>query len=357
MANILVTGGAGFIGSCYVIERVKRGDRVLNLDKLTYSSNLKNLTEINNASNYFFKHGDIGDKAVISDILHSFNPDCIVNFAAETHVDRSICNPSIFLETNVMGTEALLSSTLNWWKTLPRIKREMFRFIHISTDEVYGSLSFTASPFTENSLIAPNSPYSASKAASDLICRAYYHTYGFPVIVSNCSNNYGPRQFPEKLIPLMILSAIQGKKLPIYGQGLNIRDWLHVSDHCSAIEVLRERGMPGQKYNIGGNNEISNIDVVNHICGLLDKKCPSTLGRSYKNQIQYVTDRPGHDLRYAIDASKIKRELGWIPSYTFEQGIEETVDWYLNNPNWLASIKTSEFNQWIKKNYANRMQN
>lgn len=348
--RILVTGGAGFIGSCYVINRTNAGDNVLNLDKLTYSGNLDNLEKVRK-DNYSFVHGDIGDRVLVKQILREFRPDAVVNFAAETHVDRSILYPNQFVETNVVGTTHLLSEVRDYWTELRQREKKEFRFHHISTDEVFGSLSLEAPAFTETSPYQPNSPYSASKASSDHFVRAFHETYGLPTLITNCSNNYGPRQFPEKLIPLIILNAIKGKELPIYGNGSNIRDWLHVEDHCDAIHTVLKIGNPGQTYNIGGNSERSNLEVVSALIQVLDQAHPRQDGESYNKQIRFVKDRPGHDLRYAIDASKIKAELGWTPKYSFEQGIKETVHWYLQNTKWVDRIMNGSYMDWINTNY------
>ena len=352
--KLLITGGAGFIGSNFILNRISQGDTVLNLDKLTYSGNLDNLSSVQEHKNYFFIRGDIGDKSLIRGILSEFRPDSIVNFAAETHVDRSVMDPESFVKTNVLGTSNLLLETLDYWKSLSLEERKKFRFHHVSTDEVYGSLSFEAQAFREDTAYAPNSPYSASKASSDHFVRAFHETYGLPTLISNCSNNYGPRQFPEKLIPLMILNAIEGKPLPIYGNGKNIRDWLHVSDHCRAISLMLNKARPGECFNIGGDSEKNNLEVVAAIINVLDQKRPRSGGRSYSEQIHFVRDRPGHDLRYAIDATKIRNELGWTPRFTFEQGIRETVSWYLDNGDWVKNIKDSRYQDWIKKNYEGR---
>lgn len=352
--KLLITGGAGFIGSNFILDRISKGDLILNLDKLTYSGNPDNLTSIQDNENYSFIRGDIGDRPLVRGILSNFRPDCIVNFAAETHVDRSVIDPESFVKTNVLGTSNLLLETLDYWRSLSSSKKKHFRFHHISTDEVYGSLSFEEEPFTEKTAYSPNSPYSASKASSDHFVRAFHETYALPTLISNCSNNYGPRQFPEKLIPLVILNAIEGRPLPIYGSGKNVRDWLHVSDHCQAISLMLERAHAGECYNIGGNSEKSNLEVVNSIINVLDQEFPRPDKKSYSEQIHFVKDRPGHDLRYAIDATKIKKDLGWTPKVNFNQGIRETVLWYLNNKNWVKNVKNRSYQDWIKKNYEGR---
>lgn len=350
--TILVTGGAGFIGSCFVCRCVNAGVNVVNLDKLTYAGNLQNLETVSDKSNYEFIQGDIGDAVAVEAVLVRYSPDIVVNFAAESHVDRSILAPDTFLKTNVLGTEVLLRVIKDWWLKLPENKRYNFRFHHISTDEVYGSLSIDASAFTENNQFLPNSPYAASKAASDHFVRAYHETYGLPTLITNCSNNYGPRQFPEKLIPLMILNAIDGKPLPIYGNGENIRDWLHVEDHCDAIYEALRRGRVGETYNIGGRSEKTNNEIVNQICEILDEVRPRCDNKSYKEQIVYVRDRQGHDFRYAVDCSKIELELGWRPKYSFSEGLRETVLWYLNNPKWVQNVKSGAYRSWVKRNYG-----
>ena len=352
--KLLITGGAGFIGSNFILDRIEKGDKVLNLDKLTYSGNLDNLISVQDNENYSFIQGDIGDKILTQKILSEFRPDAVVNFAAETHVDRSVVDPESFVKTNVLGTSNLLLETLEYWKSLSQEERTRFRFHHISTDEVYGSLGFKDSAFREDTPYAPNSPYSASKASSDHFVRAFHETYGLPTLISNCSNNYGPRQFPEKLIPLMILNAIEGKPLPIYGNGKNIRDWLHVSDHCGAISLMLETAIPAECYHVGGNPAKNNLEVVAAIINVLDQEMPRSDGKSYSEQIHFVKDRPGHDLRYAIDASKIKKDLGWTPKFNFDQGIRETVLWYLKNAEWVKNVKNGNYQDWIKKNYEER---
>lgn len=352
--RLLVTGGAGFIGSNFILRRTAKGDSILNLDKLTYSGNLENLASVKGNTNYSFVRGDIGDRALVNKILGEFKPQAIVNFAAETHVDRSVVDPNSFVQSNVVGTTNLLLESLDYWRSLEEEKKRQFRFHHISTDEVYGTLGFEDAPFTEETAYSPNSPYSASKASSDHFVRAFHETYGLPTLISNCSNNYGPRQFPEKLIPLMILNAIEGKPLPIYGNGKNIRDWLHVNDHCDAISTILKKAVPGESYNVGGNCEKNNLEVVGAVVKILDKECPRSDGKSYSEQITFIKDRPGHDLRYAIDASKIKKELRWSPSFNFDQGIRDTVLWYLNNEEWVRNVKNGSYQDWIKQNYEER---
>lgn len=354
MKKLLVTGGAGFIGSCFVLQRIAAGDKILNLDKLTYSGNLMNLSEVSDNPNYSFVRGDIGDEGLINRLLRGFEPDAVVNFAAESHVDRSIVDPDSFVRTNVMGTSVLLRCVKDWWLTLSEEAKQAFRFHHISTDEVFGTLSMTDPAFTEETPFAPNSPYSASKASSDHFVRAFHETFGLPTVITNCSNNYGPRQFPEKLIPLVTLNAVQGKVLPIYGTGENIRDWLHVEDHCEAIYEVLTRGRIGETYNIGGRSERNNLTIVHSICEILDAVQPRNDGKSYKEQITFVKDRPGHDLRYAINCSKIEKELGWVPRHTFEEGLKETVMWYLSNDEWVRQVQSGEYRQWIETNYAER---
>ena len=352
--KILVTGGAGFIGSCFVLQRIANGDEVVNLDKLTYSGNLENLSEIQDSPRYKFVQGDIGDENLVRSILVNFKPDAVVNFAAETHVDRSILDPDVFVKTNVLGTEVLLRTIKKWWTDLPSEQKSSFRFLHNSTDEVFGTLSFEDPAFTEETAYAPNSPYSASKASSDHFVRAFHETYGLPTLITNCSNNYGPRQFPEKLIPLITLNAIRGKNLPIYGRGENIRDWLHVEDHCKAVSLVLANGKIGETYNVGGRSERSNLFIVNKICSILDEIKPREDGKSYKEQIVFVKDRPGHDLRYAIDSSKIENELGWFPNHAFEEGLKETIEWYLGNTNWVENVLTGEYRKWVDLNYGDR---
>lgn len=337
MPTWLVTGGAGFIGGNFVLRAVAQGVKVVNLDALTYAGNLDTLASIKDSPLHVFAHGDIGDRSLVTRLLAEHTPDAVVNFAAESHVDRSIDGPGAFIQTNVVGTLGLLESVRDYWKSLDVERRESFRFLHVSTDEVYGSLGDTGQ-FTETTPYAPNSPYSASKAASDHLVRAFHHTYGLPVLTTNCSNNYGPYHFPEKLIPLIIARALAGEPLPVYGDGKNVRDWLFVGDHCNAIRAVLQKGRVGETYNVGGNAEKQNIDVVHTICALLDARVPRGDGQPRSSQITFVTDRPGHDRRYAIDASKLRDELGWEPEYTFEQGIGETVDWYLSNQDWVRRV-------------------
>jgi dTDP-glucose 4,6-dehydratase len=354
---ILVTGGAGFIGSNFVIDWLAQSDEpIVNLDALTYAGNRDNLASLRANPHHIFVQGDIGDTSLVSGLLSKYQPRAVLNFAAESHVDRSIHAPEEFIQTNVVGAFRLLEAVRVYWATLPGDSLQTFRFLHVSTDEVYGSLSSGDPAFTEANRYEPNSPYSASKAASDHLVRAYHHTYGLPVLTTNCSNNYGPYHFPEKLIPLMIVNALEGKSLPIYGDGQQIRDWLYVKDHCSAIRRVLEAGRVGEVYNVGGWNEQPNIDIVNIICTLLDDLRPRTDRQSYKEQITYVTDRPGHDRRYAIDASKIERELGWKPAETFETGIRKTVAWYLANQDWVANVQSGGYRDWVEKNYAERVQ-
>ncbi|MGN7725934.1 dTDP-glucose 4,6-dehydratase [Luteimonas sp. 22616] len=337
MPTWLVTGGAGFIGGNFVLEAVANGVRVVNLDALTYAGNLDTLSSLQGNPAHRFVQGDIGDRELVANLLAEHRPDAVVNFAAESHVDRSIDGPGEFIQTNVVGTLALLEASRDYWKSLEGGARDAFRFLHVSTDEVYGSLG-DSGKFVETTPYAPNSPYSASKAASDHLVRAFHHTYGLPVVTTNCSNNYGPYQFPEKLIPLVIAKAIAGEPLPIYGDGMNVRDWLYVGDHCTAIRAVLERGRVGETYNVGGDAERPNIEVVNVICALLDERRPREDGKPRNSQITYVKDRPGHDRRYAIDASKLKSELGWAPAHSFEQGIADTVDWYLGNQPWVQRV-------------------
>ena len=350
---ILVTGGAGFIGSNFVLDWLSVSkEAVVNVDKLTYAGNAENLKSLWGDGRHTLTQGDIGDRTLINKLLKHAQPRVIVNFAAESHVDRSIHGPGDFVQTNIVGTFNLLESVRGYWSNLPVDRKEAFRFLHVSTDEVYGSLKKDDPAFTETSHIEPNSPYSASKAASDHLVRAWHHTYGLPVVTTNCSNNYGPYHFPEKLIPLMIVNALAGKPLPIYGDGQQIRDWLYVKDHCSAIRRVLEAGRVGEVYNVGGWNEKANLEIVHTVCSLLDELRPRADGNPYKNQITYVTDRPGHDRRYAIDASKLERELGWKPAETFESGIRMTVQWYLDNPDWVTNVQSGAYREWVQKQYS-----
>jgi dTDP-glucose 4,6-dehydratase len=343
MPNILITGGAGFIGSNLVHYLLKTdGITIINLDKLTYAGNTESLQDVMNNERHIFVQGDIGDRELVKSLLTKYQPAAVMHLAAESHVDRSIDGPGEFIRTNVVGTFELLEAVRSFWTQLEEKEQQRFRFIHISTDEVYGSLGMEGL-FTEESRYQPNSPYSASKAASDHLVRAYYHTYGLPTIITNCSNNYGPRQFPEKLIPLMILNALEGKQLPVYGTGQNVRDWLYVEDHCRALYTVLRGGRPGEVYNIGGNNEKTNLEVVNTICSELDRIKPQVDKRQYKEQIVYVKDRPGHDLRYAIDASKISNELGWTPREDFSSGLNKTIQWYLDNPEWCQNVQDGSY--------------
>ena len=351
---ILVTGGAGFIGANFVLDWLAQNDEpVVNLDNLTYAGNLENLASLQTDPRHHFVKGDIGDSDLVNSLLVQRQPRAILNFAAESHVDRSIHGPEDFIQTNIVGTFRLLEATRSYWSGLATSEKMSFRFLHVSTDEVYGSLSASDPAFTETHQYEPNSPYSASKAASDHLVRAYHHTYGLPVLTTNCSNNYGPYHFPEKLIPLIIVNALAGKPLPVYGDGMQIRDWLYVKDHCSAIRRVLEAGQSGQVYNVGGWNEKPNIDIVNIVCTLLDQLQPRADGQNYAEQITYVKDRPGHDRRYAIDASKIQRELGWKPTETFETGIQKTVAWYLENPGWVAHVQSGAYRKWVDTQYAN----
>ncbi|MES2151389.1 MAG: dTDP-glucose 4,6-dehydratase [Pseudomonadota bacterium] len=350
---IFVTGGAGFIGSNFVLDWLAQSDEgVVNLDKLTYAGNLNNLASLQGDARHVFVRGDIGDQATVLDLLTTHRPRAIVHFAAESHVDRSIHGPGEFITTNINGTFSLLEAARAYWSGLDGEARTDFRFLHVSTDEVYGSLGPHDAPFSETTAYAPNSPYSASKAASDHLVRAYHHTYGLPVLTSNCSNNYGPYHFPEKLIPLIIANALAGKPLPIYGDGMQVRDWLFVSDHCAAIRRVLAAGTPGQVYNVGGWNEMPNIEVVRTLCAMLDQQAPKAT--PYFEQVSYVKDRPGHDRRYAIDAGKLERELGWKPAESFETGIRKTVQWYLANQAWVADVQSGAYANWVERNYAQR---
>jgi len=350
--TLLVTGGAGFIGANFVLDWLAASDEpVVNLDKLTYAGNPETLVSLNGDARHLLVQGDIGDSALVSRLLAEHRPRAVLNFAAESHVDRSIHGPGEFIETNVVGTFRLLESVRGYWSALTETDKSAFRFLHVSTDEVYGSLAKDDPAFTENHRYEPNSPYSASKAASDHLVRAWHHTYGLPVLTTNCSNNYGPYHFPEKLIPLMIVNALAGKPLPVYGDGMQIRDWLYVKDHCSAIRRVLEAGRLGETYNVGGWNEKPNIEIVQTVCRLLDEMRPKEQG-SYASQITYVTDRPGHDRRYAIDARKLEAELGWKPAETFETGIRKTVEWYLNHPEWVQHVQSGAYRDWVNKQYS-----
>ena len=350
---ILVTGAAGFIGSNFVLDWLAQSDEpVINLDDLTYAGNLENLASLDGDARHIFVKGSIGDFDLVSKLLAEHQPRAVVNFAAESHVDRSIHGPEDFIQTNIVGTFRLLEAVRAFHGQLEKTAKNEFRFLHVSTDEVYGSLAKNDPAFTETHQYEPNSPYSASKAASDHLVRAYHHTYGLPVLTTNCSNNYGPYHFPEKLIPLVIHNALAGKPLPIYGDGQQIRDWLYVKDHCSAIRRVLEAGKVGETYNVGGWNEKPNLDVVHTLCTILDELSPRADGKPYKEQITYVTDRPGHDRRYAIDATKIERELGWKPAETFETGIRKTVQWYLDNQAWVANVTSGAYQNWVGKQYS-----
>ncbi len=352
---ILVTGGAGFIGSNFVLDWFAQSEEsVINLDKLTYAGNLENLATLKNNPRHIFVQGDIGDAELVGKLLAEHSPRAVANFAAESHVDRSIHGPGEFIQTNIVGTFHLLEAVRAYWSGLATAEKSSFRFLHVSTDEVYGSLAKGEPAFSETKRYEPNSPYSASKAASDHLVRAYHHTYGLPVLTTNCSNNYGPYHFPEKLIPLMIVNALAGKPLPVYGDGQQIRDWLYVKDHCSAIRRVLAKGALGEVYNIGGWNEKANLDIVHTVCALLDELRPRSDKKSYREQIAFVTDRPGHDRRYAIDARKIERELGWKPAETFETGIRKTVRWYLDNQDWVNHVQSGDYRNWVEKNYAAR---
>ena len=350
--TLLVTGGAGFIGANFVLDWLAAHDEpVINLDKLTYAGNPETLASLQGDARHQLVQGDIGDAALVSRLLAEHRPRAVVNFAAESHVDRSIHGPGAFIETNIVGTFRLLESVRDFWSSLPEAEKSAFRFLHVSTDEVYGSLGKGDPAFAETHRYEPNSPYSASKAASDHLVRAWHHTYGLPVLTTNCSNNYGPYHFPEKLIPLMIVNALAGKPLPVYGDGMQIRDWLYVKDHCSAIRRVLEAGRLGETYNVGGWNEKPNIEIVKTVCALLDELRPRADGQPYAQQISYVTDRPGHDRRYAIDAHKLEAELGWKPAETFETGIRKTVQWYLANPQWVSNVQSGAYRDWVQKQY------
>lgn len=350
---ILVTGGAGFIGSNFVLDWLAQSDeKVINLDALTYAGNLANLVSLEGDARHVFVRGDIADMELVGRLLGDHQPRAVINFAAESHVDRSIHGPGEFIQTNIVGTFQLLEAVRAYWGNLPDKEKSDFRFLHVSTDEVYGSLDKKEPAFTEMHRYQPNSPYSASKAASDHLVRAYHHTYGLPVLTTNCSNNYGPYHFPEKLIPLVIHNALTGKPLPIYGDGQQIRDWLYVKDHCSAIRTVLQAGKVGQTYNVGGWNEKPNLEVVEILCTALDELHPRQDGYSYATQITFVADRPGHDRRYAIDASKLERELGWMPMETFETGIRKTVAWYLGNQDWVCNVSSGAYREWVSKHYG-----
>ena len=349
---ILVTGGAGFIGANFVLDWLAHSDEpVVTLDKLTYAGNVENLQSLQGDARHTLVQGDIGDRELVAQLLKEHQPRAVINFAAESHVDRSIHGPGEFIQTNIVGTYELLEAVRAYWSVLAAPEKEAFRFLHVSTDEVYGSLKRDDPAFTESNHIEPNSPYSASKAASDHLVRAWHHTYGLPVLTTNCSNNYGPYHFPEKLIPLLIVNSLAGKPLPVYGDGQQIRDWLYVKDHCSAIRRVLEAGRVGETYNVGGWNEKANLDIVHTVCALLDELRPRDDGKPYKEQITYVTDRPGHDRRYAIDARKLERELGWKPAETFESGIRKTVQWYLANPDWVTHVQSGAYREWVQKQY------
>lgn len=352
---ILVTGGAGFIGANFVLDWLAQSqEAVVNLDKLTYAGNRENLASLDGHSSHIFVQGDIADTALLAELFARYRPRAILNFAAESHVDRSIHGPETFIQTNIVGTFRLLESVRAYWGGLQGDEKVAFRLLHVSTDEVYGSLSPGDPAFQETHRYEPNSPYSASKAASDHLVRAYHHTYGLPVVTTNCSNNYGPFHFPEKLIPLMIVNALAGKPLPVYGDGQQVRDWLYVKDHCSALRRVLDAGRLGETYNVGGWNEKPNLEIVHTVCGLLDQLRPRSDGQPYAKQITHVTDRPGHDRRYAIDASKIEQELGWRPAETFETGIRKTIQWYLDNPRWVANVQSGAYQHWVQKNYSAR---
>ena len=352
--TILVTGGAGFIGSNFILDWLAQSDEtVVNLDKLTYAGNRANLASLDKDGRHIFVRGDICDRGLLQTLFAEHRPRAVVHFAAESHVDRSIHGPAEFVQTNFVGTFSLLEEARAYWMALGPEEKSDFRFLHVSTDEVYGSLGPSDAAFAETTAYAPNSPYSASKAGSDHLVRAWHHTYGLPTLVTNCSNNYGPRQFPEKLIPLMIANALAGKPLPVYGDGQNVRDWLYVGDHCSAIRAVLERGRPGEVYNIGGNAEMKNLDVVHTLCAVLDALRPDPAG-PHQRLVKFVTDRPGHDRRYAIDARKITAELGWKPVETFKSGLAKSVQWYLDNAAWVADIQSGEYQRWIENNYAKR---
>jgi dTDP-glucose 4,6-dehydratase len=351
--TILVTGAAGFIGSNFVLDWCSQSDEdIASLDLLTYAGNLENLSMLDSNPRHHFTKGDIRDKALVSELLKKFQVRAVIHFAAESHVDRSIHGPADFIETNIVGTYHLLETVRDYWSDLDVSKKQSFRFLHVSTDEVYGSLQKSDHAFSEKNRYEPNSPYSASKAASDHLVRAWHHTYGLPVVTTNCSNNYGPYHFPEKLIPLCILNALEGKPLPIYGDGQQIRDWLYVKDHCSAIRLVLDRGELGETYNVGGWNEKTNLEVVETLCAILDELKPKADGSSYATQISYVKDRPGHDRRYAIDATKLERNLNWKPKETFETGIRKTIQWYLDNQAWVNHVVSGDYKNWVQKQYT-----
>ncbi len=353
MNAYLVTGGAGFIGSNFVLrERKREKARIVNLDLLTYAGNVNNLNSLRGDRNHIFVKGDIADRELLRELLAQYQPAAVIHFAAESHVDRSIDGPADFIRTNVVGTFHLLEEARRYWDSLSAEEKKAFRFVHISTDEVYGSLGPNDPPFREDTPYAPNSPYSASKAASDHLVRAYFHTYGFPTVTTNCSNNYGPMQFPEKLIPLVILNALEGKSLPIYGDGLNIRDWLYVEDHCEAIGEVLDKGRVGETYNIGGHCEKSNLEMVKTICAILDELCPESPYTPHDSLITFVKDRPGHDRRYAIDSSRIGQELGWTPKESLETGLRKTIEWYLSHKEWVKDVKTGAYQDWLAKQYG-----
>ena len=350
--TILVTGAAGFIGSNFVLDWFEQcNEDIISLDKLTYAGNPENLKSLEKNNHHIFVKGDIADEKLVASILKDYQPRAIINFAAESHVDRSIHGPKDFIDTNIVGTYSLLEMARNYWHNLDKKLKNNFRFLQVSTDEVYGSLEINDPPFSETNSYAPSSPYSASKAASDHLVRAWHHTYGLPVITTNCSNNYGPYHFPEKLIPLCILNALNGESLPIYGDGQQIRDWLYVKDHCSAIRLVLKEGKLGETYNVGGSNEKTNLSVVEALCKILDELKPKKDGSKYATQIKYVKDRPGHDKRYAIDATKLQSKLGWMPQETFESGIRKTVEWYLSNQDWVGRVQSGEYQHWIVKQY------
>jgi dTDP-glucose 4,6-dehydratase len=352
---ILVTGGAGFIGSNFVLEWIRGGcGQAINFDKLTYAGNLKNLVSLKDDPRHIFIRGDINDVELVRDTLRNHQPGAVVHLAAESHVDRSILGPNEFITTNVQGTFYLLEEVLGYWKQLPGPQRERFRFVHVSTDEVYGSLGPADPPFTERTPYSPNSPYAASKAASDHFVRAYHATYGLPAIITNCSNNFGPFQFPEKLIPLMVVNALAGKSLPVYGDGMNVRDWLYVTDHCQALRTILAKGKPGETYNIGGHNEKNNLELVRSLCRLLNELAPNRAIGDYSSLLTFVEDRPGHDRRYAIDSGKIRRELGWEPRESFNAALRKTVLWYLENQSWVRDVQSGAYQEWIRLNYGDR---